>query len=217
MKHPTQIAPSILAADILKIEREIKSIENGGADSIHVDIMDGHFVPNLTFGPVVLKPLLGKTRLPLDVHLMVNNPESFIKLFIPLKPLYITVHFEASKNLNRLIQIIKDRGIKAGVSINPATPGSSIFDYLEKIDLALVMTVNPGFSGQKFMPEVLPKIKELRRKIEAEKLNVDIEVDGGIDGNNAGLVKEAGANIIVAGSAVFGAPDYKKMIATLKR
>ena len=212
-----KVAPSILSADFGTLLSEVKKMEEAGADLLHLDIMDGHFVPNLTFGPVVLRSLSGKTRLPLDVHLMVNNPEKFLAFFTPFKPLYITFHLEAVKNVDDLIGRIKKKGIKAGLSIKPATAVSSLFEYLEKIDLVLMMTVNPGFAGQAFMPEVLPKIKELRKEIESRKLNVDIEVDGGIDGNTAGLVKEAGANVLVAGSAVFGSADMKAVIAILKK
>jgi len=211
-----KVAPSVLSADFGNLFEDVKKVEEAGADLLHLDVMDGHFVPNLTFGPVVLKPLMGKIKVPLDVHLMVNKPENFIKLFVPLKPLYVTVHFEASENLNDLIRIIKDLGIKAGVSINPATPVERVLDYLEKIDLILVMSVNPGFAGQKFMPEVLPKIKRLRQVIDEKKLKVDIEIDGGINADNARLVKQAGVDIIVAGSAVFGAPSYKTVITALK-
>ncbi|MEA3369067.1 MAG: ribulose-phosphate 3-epimerase [Candidatus Ratteibacteria bacterium] len=211
-----KVAPSILSADFGNLLAEIKKAEKSGADLLHLDVMDGHFVPNLTFGPVVLQSLSGKTRLPLDVHLMVNNPEKFIVFFAPLKPLYITFHLEAVKNADDLIRQIKEQGIKAGLSIKPATAVSSLFEYLEKIDLVLMMTVNPGFAGQAFMPEVLPKIKELRKEIESRKLNLDIEVDGGIKDNTANLVKEAGANILVAGSAVFGSSDMKAAIARLK-
>ena len=211
-----KVAPSILSADFGSLLAEVKKVEEAGADLLHLDVMDGHFVPNLTFGPVVIQSLSGKTRLPLDVHLMVNNPEKFIAFFAPLKPLYITFHLEAAKNADDLIGQIKEQGIKAGLSIKPATAVSSLFGYLGKIDLVLMMSVNPGFAGQAFMPEVLPKIKELRKEIESRKLNVDIEVDGGIDGNTANLVKEAGADILVAGSAVFGSSDMKAAIARLK-
>lgn len=230
-----KIAPSILSADFGHLVSDLKRVEKAGADLLHLDIMDGHFVSNLTFGPVVIKSFLGKTRLPLDIHLMVNNPERFIPLFSPLQPLYITFHWEADEeraktvtegraetvaqeraNINDLISQIKSRGIKVGLTLNPATPLDGLLKYLDKIDLALIMTVNPGFAGQKFMPEVLPKIKELRKIIETKKLEVDIEVDGGIDVENVQRVKEAGANIIVAGSSVFGAKDLKAIMATLK-
>ncbi len=212
-----KVAPSILSADFGNLIKDIRQVEEAGADLLHLDIMDGHFVPNLTFGPVVLKPLTGKIKLPLDVHLMVNNPEDFIKLFVPLGPLYITVHYEASRNLNDLIKVIKDEGIKAGISINPATPVESILNYLDKIDLILVMSVHPGFPGQKFMPEVLPKVKKLRQVIDEQKLKVDIQIDGGINGDNVKLVKEAGVDIIVAGSAIFGTSDYKAVITAFKK
>ena len=212
-----KIAPSILSADFGNLISDIKKVEDSGADLLHIDVMDGHFVPNITFGPVVLRALTGKTKLPLDIHLMVEKPEKFIDYFLPLKPLYLTFHIEACRNIESLISHVSGLGIKVGLSINPDTPASHLFKYLEKIDLALVMSVNPGFSGQKFMPEVLPKIKELRERIEKYKLNIDLEVDGGIDGSNAKLVKEAGANILVAGSSLFGSSDYKAVIAALKK
>lgn len=197
------IAPSILSANFLNLEKQIELTEAGGADLIHCDIMDGHFVPNITFGPVLLKDIHKISKLPLDVHLMVNEPEKFLPLFFPLKPEFLTIHFEAANHLHRQIAYIKEQGIKAGVSINPSTPIQFLSEILEYVDLVLVMTVNPGFGGQEFIASSLEKIKMLD-KLRKEKIHKFlIEVDGGVNRKNIKSIADAGCDILVAGSAIF--------------
>ena len=202
-----KLAPSILSADFAKLGESVEKIEKGGADIIHVDVMDGHFVPNISFGSAVMKSLNNCTQLNYDVHLMIETPDKYIKDVVTDKTEFITVHQEACVHLHRTIQLIKSLGVKAGVSLNPATPVSMLEDILEDVDLVLVMSVNPGFGGQKFIPSALKKIKQLAELREEKGLNFVIEVDGGVTLDNAAEIAEAGADMLVAGSAVFGADD----------
>jgi len=213
-----QISPSILAADFSQLGNEIKKLEEGGADMIHVDVMDGHFVPNLTIGPPVIKALRNYTKLPFDVHLMIEPVHKYIKNYADAGADIITVHPEATDNLKNSVQYIKELGKKVGVSLNPETKTNIIKEFLTEIDLILIMSVHPGFGGQKFIPEVIKKIEELNNIKLKENLNFDIEVDGGIDFNNSKLVIEAGANILVSGTTIFNSNngDIKKNIEKLK-
>ena len=198
-----KLAPSILSADFSKLGEEVAAIQRGGAHYIHVDVMDGHFVPNISYGPTVMKSLLGKTTVPFDVHLMIENPSFFFQDFATPNTEFITIHEEACSHLHRNIQEIHDLGIKAGVSLNPATSLATLDYILEEVDLVLIMSVNPGFGGQKFIPSALEKIRALREIREENNLNFQIQVDGGITLENAGIVLDAGADILVAGSAIF--------------
>ncbi|MBM7603367.1 ribulose-phosphate 3-epimerase [Metabacillus crassostreae] len=211
-----KIAPSILSADFAKLGEEIKEVEQAGADYIHVDVMDGHFVPNITIGPLIVNAIRPITKLPLDVHLMIEQPDLYIEEFANAGADIITVHVEACRHLHRSIQLIKSQGIKAGVVLNPHTPIESILHVLEEIDMVLLMTVNPGFGGQAFIPQVVPKIKQLSDIIKTRNLSIEIEVDGGINEETAKLVVEAGASVLVAGSAVFNKADRRKAIQDLK-
>ncbi|WP_433957730.1 ribulose-phosphate 3-epimerase [Cytobacillus horneckiae] len=211
-----KIAPSILSADFSKLGEEIKDVEQGGADYIHVDVMDGHFVPNITIGPLIVDAIRPITKLPLDVHLMIENPDQYIEAFAKAGADYITVHVEACQHLHRTIHLIKSFGIKAGVVLNPATPVQSIKHVLEDIDMVLLMTVNPGFGGQKFITSVLPKIAEVKQLIEAGDLQVEIEVDGGVNEETAKLCMEAGADVLVAGSAVYNKENRAEAIAAIR-
>ena len=213
-----KISPSILSADFSQLGNEIKRLEDGGADMIHVDVMDGHFVPNLTIGPPVIKALRNYTKLPFDVHLMISPVHKYIKDYADAGADIITIHPEATNNLEDSIKLIKSFNKKVGVSLNPDTKTDIIKKNLEEIDLVLIMSVYPGFGGQKFIPEVLNKIKELKNIKSSQNLNFDIEVDGGIDFNNSKLVIEAGANILVSGTTIFknNNGDIKKNIETLK-
>ncbi|MCL6459183.1 MAG: ribulose-phosphate 3-epimerase [Gorillibacterium sp.] len=213
-----QIAPSILSADFSRLGEEIRDAEKSGADLIHVDIMDGHFVPNLTFGPAIVKAVRTVTKLPFDVHLMIDNPDSFIADFAAAGADIITVHAEACTHLHRTLQLIRQHGAKPGVVLNPATPIEWIKHVLGDVDLVLLMTVNPGFGGQSFIPSVVPKIRELRNLLNAEGLqHVHIEVDGGINVETAAIVAEAGADILVAGQAVFGKTDRAQAIRLIRQ
>ena len=205
-----KIAPSILSADFARLGDEIRAIEAAGADYVHVDVMDGHFVPNITIGPVVVKSI--KSKLPLDCHLMIENPEKYVEDFVKAGASSITVHEEVAPHLHGLIQKIKGLGVRAGVSINPATPIESIKEVLNDVDLVLVMSVNPGFGGQSFIPEVIEKIKWLRE----QRADLDIEVDGGINAETARLCIDAGANVLVSGSYIFKAEDREEAIASLR-
>ena len=212
-----KISPSILSSDFGQLSTEIKKIEDAGADMIHVDVMDGHFVPNITIGAPVVKALRKHTSLPFDVHLMIAPVHKYVKNFADAGADIITVHPEATDNLLQTIELIKSLGKKAGVSINPETSLDSIFPVLHLIDLALIMSVNPGFGGQKFMPEVLSKVKILRQKIDEENLKVEIEIDGGINFDTGKLAKEAGVDILVSGTTLFaGNDDLKKNIKKLR-
>ncbi len=212
----SRLAPSILSADFSKLGEEISTIEKAGADIIHVDVMDGHFVPNISYGAVVMKSLLGKTKMPFDVHLMIENVDRYIDDFVTENTEYITVHQEVCMHLHRTIDHIKSRGIKAGVSINPATPISSLENILEYVDLVLVMSVNPGFGGQKFIESSLEKIRKLKRIREENRYNFVIEVDGGVNLENGRKLVKAGADILVAGSSVFAADDVVKRVEKFK-
>lgn len=204
-----KLAPSILSADFSKLAEEVAKIEAGGADYIHVDVMDGHFVPNISFGAAVMKSLAGKTQLPFDVHLMIENPDQYLEDFMTPQTEFITVHQEACVHLHRTVQHIKSLGAKAGVSLNPATSLSTLDYILEDVDMVLIMSVNPGFGGQKFIPSALEKIRELAEIKRAEGLDFEIEVDGGANLQNVQELASAGTDIIVAGSAVFKTPDIE--------
>jgi len=210
------IAPSILSADFGRINEEIAAVHAAGADWIHLDVMDGHFVPNLTIGPAVIKAIRGYSDLPFDVHLMISPVDDFIAAFADAGADIITVHAEAGPHTHRSLQLIKSLGKKAGLSLNPGTPVEVVDNLIGEVDLVLVMSVNPGFGGQKFIESTLSKIQTLRGWIRERSLAVDIEVDGGIGAETIGRVARAGANVFVAGTAVFGAPDYAAAITRLK-
>nr|WP_324292127.1 ribulose-phosphate 3-epimerase [uncultured Desulfuromonas sp.] len=211
-----KISPSILSADFARLGAEIRTVEQAGADYIHVDVMDGHFVPNITIGAPVVSALRQVTELPLDVHLMIENPDLYIPDFAKAGSDIITVHQEAVPHLHRTIQLIHSLGKKAGVSINPATPASTLEIILAEVDLVLVMTVNPGFGGQSFIPSTLNKITQLREMIDRSGRDIELEIDGGVKADNIGEIAAAGANVFVAGSAVFNAPDYPQAIQALR-
>ena len=213
-----KISPSILSADFSQLGKEIKRLEEGGADLIHVDVMDGHFVPNLTIGPPVIKALKKYTKIPFDVHLMISPVHKYIKDYADAGANIITIHPEATENLMESIDHIKKLNIKVGVSLNPDTKTDIIINHLDKIDLVLIMSVFPGFGGQKFMPEVVKKIEQLNKIKKNKSLNFDIEVDGGINFSNSKIVVDAGANILVSGTTIFkeNNGDIKKNISTLK-
>ncbi len=211
-----QIAPSILAADFARLGEEVAQVEAAGADLLHVDVMDGHFVPNLTIGPPVIKALDAVTRLPLDVHLMVQEPDALLPAFIAAGSDNLTVHVEACRHLHRTIQIIKEAGVRASVVLNPATPLYALEEILPELHMVLLMSVNPGFGGQRFLPSTLDKIRALKQQITARGLHVAIEVDGGVNPSNARAVREAGADVLVAGTAIFGQPDYAAAIRALR-
>lgn len=211
-----KIAPSILASNFSKLGEEIAKIEKAGADLVHIDVMDGHFVPNITIGPPVVKCLRPVTRLPLDVHLMIENADDYIDSFIDAGADIISVHVESCPHLHRTIQKIRQRGIKAAAALNPATSLSTLEYIINDVDMVLLMTVNPGFGGQSFIEGITDKVRELRNMAIKKGIDLDIEVDGGIDLNNIYKITEAGANVIVAGSTVFNAPDTAKIIRELK-
>lgn len=211
-----KIAPSILSADFSRLGDDIKAVEEAGADYIHVDVMDGHFVPNITIGPLVVQAIRPVTKLPLDVHLMIENPDRYIEEFAKAGADIISVHVEASPHLHRTVQLIKQQGVKAGVVINPATPVDSIKHIIQDVDLVLLMTVNPGFGGQAFIESIVPKIKEVSDLVQTQGLNVEIEVDGGVNPETARLCVEAGANVLVAGSAIYGKKDLKDAIKAIR-
>ncbi len=211
-----KIAPSILSADFSRLGEEIKAAEDAGADLIHIDVMDGYFVPNITVGPLVVKAVKGIASIPLDVHLMIDEPHRYIKSFVDSGADSITIHSEACIHLHRTVQSVREFGIKAAVSINPATPLSDIEFILPFVDMVLLMSVNPGFGGQEFIPEIIPKIKRLRGMIEENGYKVSIEVDGGINPDNAVDVVAAGADILVMGNAFYGSDDYSAVIRTVR-
>ncbi|KPB04319.1 ribulose-phosphate 3-epimerase [Bacillus sp. CHD6a] len=211
-----KIAPSILSADFASLGKDITDVEQGGADYIHIDVMDGHFVPNITIGPLIVEAVRPITQLPLDVHLMIENPDAYIADFAKAGADIISVHVEACRHLHRTIQLIKSQGVKAGVVINPATPVESIIPILNDVDLVLLMTVNPGFGGQAFIHDVLPKIQQVATLVEERGLTIDIEVDGGVNPETAQLCVEAGANVLVAGSAIYNKEDRKQAISSIR-
>jgi ribulose-phosphate 3-epimerase len=211
-----KIAPSLLSADFRNIEKEIKKVEKCGVDLLHLDIMDGHFVPNITFGPMIVKAINECTKLPLDVHLMIENPDSYVESFVKSGADYLTVSIEACRHLHRTVSFIKGFNIKAGCALNPATPFELVKPVINELDLLLLMTVNPGFGGQKFIPSVLPKIEEAKKFIQEHKLKTEIEVDGGINPETANLVKRVGATILVAGDAIFRSKNYCQIVKALR-
>ena len=211
------IAPSILSANFAALAEDIVDVDRSGADWIHIDVMDGHFVPNLTFGPLVVSAVKSYTKLPFDVHLMIERPEAYIPDFVAAGADRITVHAEACTHLHRVVHMVKEAGLPAGVALNPATPLSAIEHVLGDIDLVLIMTVNPGFGGQRFIPGSLPKLRQLRAMLEANgRKDIHVQVDGGINAETSPLVREAGADVIVAGNAVFTEKDRAAAIAALR-
>lgn len=216
MKNQIKLAPSILSCDFTRLGEQISLVEDH-IEMIHIDVMDGHFVPNITIGPLVVSSLKKYTKLPLDVHLMIENPGEFIEMFAQAGCEYISVHIEACRHLHRVIKQIKEHRIKTGIALNPATPLTLLYPILFDIDFVLIMSVNPGFGGQEFIQSSLRKIREARAMAKKNKLEIDIEVDGGITAKNAKNVISAGANIIVAGEAIFNQPDIKKAALKIKR
>ena len=210
------VAPSLLSANFLRLEDELKKICAAKADLLHIDVMDGHFVPNLSFGPCVFKDIQSVSSIPLDIHLMVKNVSFFVDLFLPLKPKFLSFHIEEEKHPIRLCDYIRKNGSCAGIVLNPHTPVSSIQHLIDYVDLVLLMSVNPGFSAQEFLPLVYDKIRELRELIDKKNAKVFIEVDGGVNGLNAPDLDEAGADILVAGSYIFSSNDYENSIKSLK-
>ncbi|HGM1345346.1 TPA: ribulose-phosphate 3-epimerase [Clostridioides difficile] len=213
-----KLAPSILSADFAKLLEDVRKVESAGCEYLHIDVMDGHFVPNITLGPLVVKSLKKENiNMVFDAHLMIENPDQYIEEFVKAGCDIITVHQEACVHLHRTIQNIKSHGIKAGVVLNPATPVDTIKHVLPDLDMVLLMSVNPGFGGQSFIPCVLDKIKELKAIIDSQGLNIDIEVDGGISPKNVAEVVQAGANVIVAGSAIFGSDDIQETVNSFRK
>lgn len=210
-----RLAPSILSADFSRLGDDVVKTEKAGAHLVHIDVMDGHFVPNITIGPLVAKSLAGKTEMPFDVHLMIENPDRYIEEFVTPQTEFITVHQEACVHLHRTVQAIKSLGVKAGVALNPATPLEAVEYVLDDVDMILVMSVNPGFGGQKFIPSALRKIRKLDEIRKERGLNFEIEIDGGVGLSNIREISEAGTDIFVAGSAVFGADDIDSRIRDL--
>lgn len=210
------IAPSILSADFSKLGDEIRAVEAAGADWIHVDVMDGHFVPNITIGPLIVEAARRVTALPLDVHLMIENPERYIKDFANAGASLISVQAEVCVHLHRTVQMIKEIGLRAGVVLNPSTPLSAIEWVLKYVDIVMIMSVNPGFGGQDFIPNSLDKIKDLHSMIQNSGLSTLIEIDGGVNEKTIKNISDAGVDVFVAGSAIFGSPDYKKTIAKFR-
>ena len=211
-----KIAPSILSADFAKLGEEVERVSKAGADFIHIDVMDGHFVPNITFGMPVVKAIRKYTDKVFDVHLMIENPANYVDAFIEAGADIITVHYEADRHIDRVIQYIKSKGIKAGISLNPGTPVAMIKDMIPYIDMVLIMSVNPGFGGQKFIQYSINKIKEVKELANAFNENLLIQVDGGVDKNNSKSLIEAGANVLVAGSAIFNGGDLKENISAIR-
>jgi len=214
---PKKIAPSLLSADFSNLERDIKMVEDGGADLLHLDVMDGHFVPNITFGPLVVKAINKVASIPLDVHLMIENPGQYIDAFCDAGADYLTVHVEATPHLHRVLQQIKAKGVKVGVSLNPHTPLSTIEEVLGELDMILIMAVNPGFGGQSFIDNTLDKLKRLKELLKKHKApHIEVNVDGGIKTQNIKEVADAGCDIFVSGSGIFKAEDPKKVIREMK-
>jgi len=211
-----KLAPSILSADFTRLRDEIKAVEEAGADNIHIDVMDGHFVPNITVGPMVVESIKNITSLPLDVHLMITNPDRYIKDFIQAGSSLLSIHVETCPHLQRNLSQIRELEVKPAVALNPSTPLFTLEQVLEEVDMVLLMTVNPGFGGQRFISKMIPKIKNLRKIIDEKHLSVELEVDGGINLENISLVSQAGADIIVAGSAVFKSADCKETVRLMK-
>lgn len=211
-----RLAPSILSADFGRLLESVKLVEAAGVELLHIDVMDGRFVPNISFGPVVIKGIQGKTAVPFDIHLMIEDPDRYLEDFAALKPEYLTVHAEACVHLHRTIQRIRSLGVKPAVSLNPATPLCVLEEALPELDMVLLMSVNPGFGGQSFIEGSLDKIRRLRAMIDARSLTTEIQVDGGVTQKNARAVAEAGATILVAGSAVFGAPDVADAVSAFR-
>lgn len=216
MRRSPLIAPSILSADFSRLADEATAVERAGADFLHIDVMDGHFVPNLTVGPPIVQALKKVTKLPLDVHLMITNADAFIGEFARAGADYLTVHVEACPHLHRTVQSIKEQGVKAGVTLNPATPVQWLEEILPDVDLVLIMSVNPGFGGQTFIPSSLLKIRTVRQMLDRIGSRAFLEVDGGVKVENAARVLEAGADVLVAGSAVFSSSDYAATISALR-
>ncbi len=212
-----KIAPSILSADFVRLAEQVRMVEQAGAEYLHIDVMDGHFVPNITVGPLVVEALKPVSGMVFDVHLMIENPDRYVEDFAKAGADIISVHVEACPHLHRSIQKIKSCGVKAAAALNPATPLDTVEYVLENLDMVLLMTVNPGFGGQKFIPEVLPKISALRDLINSRGLNIDIEIDGGVNTENAGKLVKAGTTVLVAGSAVFGAGDIPAAVKALRK
>ncbi len=210
------IAPSILSADLSRLAQEIKAVEEAGADYIHIDVMDGHFVPNITVGPLIVRAARSVTSLPLDVHLMIEKPEQYITEFIEAGATILSLHPEACVHVQRALQSIRDQGGKPAVALNPATPLAVLDHVLGDVEMVLIMTVNPGFPGQSFISGMVPKIRALRERLDSEAANVSIEVDGGIGPSTIGEVARAGANIFVAGSAIYGTDNYRETIRTMR-
>jgi len=211
-----KISPSILSADFTRLGEEVRSVEKAGADYIHIDVMDGSFVPNITIGPMIVEAVRRITGLPLDVHLMISDPDDFIDAFADAGANIITVHAEAANHLHRTIHHIRDKGASPGVALNPATPLHVLEYVLRDLDMVLLMTVNPGFGGQKFIPDVIPKISRLKETVDKKALDLEIEVDGGIGPETIGLVSSSGANAFVAGSAIFHSDNYQETILLMR-
>ncbi len=211
-----RIAPSILSADFGRLKEEVQAVEKAGADYIHIDVMDGHFVPNITIGPVVVEAVRKITKIPLDVHLMIENPDFYIPDFAGAGADILAVHVEACRHLHRSLTLIRENSVKPAVVINPSTPVSFLSEILEEVDMVVIMSVNPGFGGQKFIPGSVKKIETLKQMINERKLALDIEVDGGITPENVASVCRAGADVVVAGSAIFYTPNYRETIAKFR-
>ncbi|SFJ02064.1 ribulose-phosphate 3-epimerase [Terrisporobacter glycolicus] len=212
-----KLAPSILSADFAKLLEDVKKVEKAGCEYLHIDVMDGHFVPNITLGPGIVKSLRKDVNMVFDTHLMIENPDNYIKDFVDAGSDLIVVHVEACRHLHRTIQNIKSHNVKAGVALNPGTPIETIKHVLQEVDMVLVMTVNPGFGGQSFIESMIGKIKELKQLIDEKNLNVDIQVDGGIKPSNINQVVEAGANVIVAGSAIFNSENIEETVKLMRK
>ncbi len=211
-----KIAPSLLSADFVRLEEEINNIQEAGADILHLDVMDGHFVPNLTFGLPVIKQIKDIAQIPVDVHLMVTNPEIYLETLGKWNIDYVSFHQEAEYHIHRQLKVLQEKGVKAGIALNPATPIETIFPVIVDLDFVLIMSVNPGFGGQSFIPLVYKKIEQLRKLADQVNPDLEIEVDGGVNNINAAKLISTGADILVAGSFVFGSDDYKKQIQSLK-